>query len=385
MSTLKLLKLTAKNFASLRDETVVFGDLNVFIGANASGKSTILDALRFLQDGLRLRDFRRAVGRRGGARYLFQKWEKSLRAELRLLFEDTEQSTQFNWTIGFITEERDFVVDEKITMQRFDDAESSLLWVERGIGCWMSGNGQKIQIEREATTCALAHASVDADFEARILESFVADWRFIDPNLFAIRRRWQSDGSERLSADGSNLLERLHTLKASKPEIFEQIGQATQSVLGMPERLTPVVHNHDDDHEVYHLHFHEKGLISPVTQESASSGTLRILALMTTLYESPGRGLIGIEEPENNIHPSALGDFVQYLVLASRQVQLLITTHSPILLDYLEDPNSVCVVKRDVDRGTRVDRENNPEGVRNALNASGFSLGEFHQTKGFGS
>ena len=153
----------------------------------------------------------------------------------------------------------------------------------------------------------------------------------------------------------------------------------------MPEKLNPVLHSHDDGDEQYHLHFHQKGLNSPVNQNSASSGTLRILALMTALYENPGRSLIALEEPENNIHPSALGDFVQYLLAASRRNQLLITTHSPTLLNFLEDPQHVCIVRRDDIAGTQVIRETNPQGVRDALNASGFSLGEFHETKGFGS
>ena len=54
---MKLVKLTAKNYRSLRDVSVEFSSLNVFIGANASGKSTILDALRFLQEGVQTRDF----------------------------------------------------------------------------------------------------------------------------------------------------------------------------------------------------------------------------------------------------------------------------------------------------------------------------------------
>ena len=46
---MKLLKLDARNYRSLRDTTIVLGDFTLFIGANASGKSAILDALRFLR------------------------------------------------------------------------------------------------------------------------------------------------------------------------------------------------------------------------------------------------------------------------------------------------------------------------------------------------
>ena len=110
-----------------------------------------------------------------------------------------------------------------------------------------------------------------------------------------------------------------------------------------------------------------------------------MLALMTALFGDPETNLIGIEEPENYIHPTALSSFVEYLLDVRDRVQLLVTTHSPLLLDALSDPAFVRVVKRS-DRGdTSVVKEENPGGVRKALEASGFGLGEFYETKGFGS
>jgi hypothetical protein len=63
---MKLLHLRAYRYRSLREETVTLSDLNLFIGTNASGKSTILDALRFLHEGVQERDFRSPVFSRGG-------------------------------------------------------------------------------------------------------------------------------------------------------------------------------------------------------------------------------------------------------------------------------------------------------------------------------
>ena len=184
MSAIRLLELKASNYGSLRRETTTFGDLNVFIGPNASGKSTILDALRFLQDALRQRDFTRAVGDRGGPRYLFGKWDEAKVADLSLLFEDVDEQVRFQWAIRLTVKQRRFSVDERVTMDKLDGTQVELLSVEGGSGWWMSGNGQSVQIEQGSTTCALALASADADFGARSLEQFIADWRFIEPNLF---------------------------------------------------------------------------------------------------------------------------------------------------------------------------------------------------------
>ena len=128
----------------------------------------------------------------------------------------------------------------------------------------------------------------------------------------------------------------------------------------------------------------EEGLAYPVNQMGVSSGTLRMLALMTALHGEPEAKLIGIEEPENYVHPSALLALVEHLRYARDRVQFVITTHSPLLLDYLNEPEAVSVVRRRGGEGTTVTREKSPDGVRQALEASGFSLGEFHETRGFG-
>ena len=380
VNTIKLLKLKASNFRSLRDETVTFGNFNVFIGPNASGKSTVLDALRFLQDGLRARDFQQAVSRRGGARYLVGKWEETAKADLSLHFEDVDEQVRYEWSIGIVSEHRRFLVNEDVSIIAPNGQLNTLLSVRAGSGWWLSEDEKRINIEQGPTTSAFATASADASFAAREVYRFIAGWSFVDPDLYAVRHGWPSEESDRLDIDGRNLAERLNQLTESSPEVFERIVSAMKSVLGVPEKLESVLHHQDQ----FHIHFDERGLISPVIQMSASSGTLRTLTLMTALFEKPECGVVAIEEPENNIHPTALGDFVQYLVDASQGVQVLITTHSPTLLNFIEDPNSVCVVQRDAEFGTKVVRERNPKGVIQALEASGFSLGEFHETMGFG-
>ena len=61
----------------------------------------------------------------------------------------------------------------------------------------------------------------------------------------------------------------------------------------------------------------------------------------------------------------------------------MITTHSPQLLDVLDLPEAILLVRR-TESGTKVVRESDPQLVRRALDASGFGLGEWHETKGFG-
>lgn len=95
--------------------------------------------------------------------------------------------------------------------------------------------------------------------------------------------------------------------------------------------------------------------------------------------------LIGIEEPENYVHPTALSSFVEYLLNAQGRIQFMVTTHSPLLLDFLNRPEAVRIVQHGEEKGTTVIAGDDPHGVRRALERSGFGLGEFYETKGFGS
>jgi hypothetical protein len=76
-----------------------------------------------------------------------------------------------------------------------------------------------------------------------------------------------------------------------------------------------------------------------------SDGTVRLAALLTALLQQPPPSLIGIEEPELAVHPGALPILVDYLTEAAKRTQVVVTTHSPELLDLLP-PESLRVVER---------------------------------------
>ena len=109
-----------------------------------------------------------------------------------------------------------------------------------------------------------------------------------------------------------------------------------------------------------------------------------MLALITAIFADSEANLIGIEEPENCVHPMALSAFVEFLPVVRERVQFLVTTHFPLLLYYLDKPEAVRVVWRDEKKGTVVRLQHNLDGLRKALDASGFGLWEFYETKGFG-
>ncbi len=374
---MKLLSLKALRYRSLREETIPLTDLNLFIGANASGKSTLLDALRFLHEGVQERDFRTPVSSRGSLLHLAWKGEEAKQIQLIVYLEDDGKT--YEWSVRLSKDEYDFSVQEEVLELRPADPPSPLLLAHKGKGWWYGTKGERVSLAQAPTACALASAAADASFPARGVAEFVSRWGFFDPSPFLLRRGWTGLDSSRFDPYGRNLAERLYALSKSSPQIFEEIVSATQSVLGLPSKIVP----RESEDRFYFVQF-EPGLQFSVHQVGVSSGTLRVLALMTALFGEAGSNLIGIEEPENHVHPTALASFAEYLLKARHRIQILVTTHSPLLLDFLNEPAAVCVVRHSDDEGTRVTRESEADAVRRALEASGFGLGEFYETKGFG-
>ena len=374
---MRLLHVTIRDFRSIHSETVKLDELTLFIGANASGKSTILDVLRFLHEGVRARDFRVPVITRGGILNLA--WKGSPAGEIMLEATLEDAGKQFEWSVRLIRQEYEFNVEEHVRETSPDAPPTELLYANKGVGWWWSRDRQRVSLKQSPTTCALSAASADASFPAREVAEFVGRWGFFDPNPFLLRRDWIHADSGRFDPHGRNLGETLYALSKSSPAIFNSVISATRSIVGLPSELEP-----RESEDRFYFVQEEPGLMFPVNQMGVSSGTLRMLALMTALYAQPETTLIGIEEPENYVHPSALAMFVEHIMSALDRVHFMITTHSPLLLDVVDDPSMISVVRNDSNGGTTVLNETAADRVREALDASGFGLGEYYETKGFG-
>ena len=374
---MKLSVLVADRYRSIRNQEIALNDFNLFIGANASGKSTILDALRFLSEAVRGREFREPVFRRGGLLNLAWKGEDAEHLELAVRLGNDDR--KYEWSVRLVVSGRGFQVNEKVAELLPGSPPNQLLDSVGGEGWWWSGEEGKVKLRQEPTACALSAAAADASFPAREVAAFIGRWGFFDPSPFLLRRDWSGLEADRFDHYGRNLGGTLQALKVSSPETFRRIVETTRAIVGLPADIEP-----REAEDRFYFVQREPGLKFPVHQMGVSSGTLRVLALMTALHAESGANLIGIEEPENYVHPTALSAFLNHLRSVQSRIQFMVTTHSPLLLDFLDEPEAVRVVRRDNEDGTTVAEQADPEGVRRALEASGFGLGEFYETKGFG-
>lgn len=92
------------------------------------------------------------------------------------------------------------------------------------------------------------------------------------------------------------------------------------------------------------IYFHEDGLKTPIPATRLSDGTIRFLALLAVLLHPKKAPLLCIEEPELGLHPDALAIIAELLVEAKATTQLIVTTHSDVLVSALtEEANSILV------------------------------------------
>lgn len=118
---------------------------------------------------------------------------------------------------------------------------------------------------------------------------------------------------------------------------------------------------------------HEQGLTQPIPATRLSDGTLRYLCLLTLLCHPSPPPLLCIEEPELGLHPDVLPVIAELLIEASQRTQLIVTTHSDVLVSALTSvPESVLVCERD-SAGTHL-RRLEPEQLQEWLEK--YSLGE---------
>ena len=132
----------------------------------------------------------------------------------------------------------------------------------------------------------------------------------------------------------------LNTLKAVDPGQFETVQRALHSLLPSIDGIEVDV---TDLGEV-ELRIVEGGIAMPASV--LSEGTLRMLGLLALASAEPP-GLVGFEEPENGVHPRRI-ELIAELLRTRRslgQTQYIVTTHSPLLPDLLED-ESLFVVRR---------------------------------------
>ncbi len=140
--------------------------------------------------------------------------------------------------------------------------------------------------------------------------------------------------------DGSNLPWVVETLITKDPSRYQEWIRHLQTAIPDLESVRTVLK--PEDMHRYLMVCYQGGLEVPSWM--TSDGTLRLLALTLPAYLPDLQGVLLIEEPENGIHPRAVETVVQSLSSVYR-AQVLLATHSPVLLSVVQPEDVLCFAK----------------------------------------
>ena len=151
----------------------------------------------------------------------------------------------------------------------------------------------------------------------------------------------ESGPQERLNKTGDNLANVIQYLSEEYPDVLEMIFSRLRERI---PKIQDVTADPMPDGRLL-LRIKDAPFTKPVMARFASDGTLKMLAYLTLLHDPAPPPFIGIEEPENFLHPRLLWELAEECRGAAAETQLLVTTHSPFFLDALR-PDEVRVLWR---------------------------------------
>ena len=373
---IEYLKVT--NFRALRDvELRNLTPMTVLLGPNGSGKSTVFDVFAFLAECFDA-GLRRAWDRRGKARELKTRGSEGPVA-IRIKYREKPQTPLITYHLA-VDENvgAPVVVHEWLSWKRGSrGAPFRFLEYQNGRGEAASGEAPDAQDKRVDTPLKspdLLAVNALGQFQEHprvaALRDFILGWHVSYLSAESARGQPEAGPHERLTRTGDNLANVIQYLNERHPERLERI---FATLRGRVPRIERVVADTMQDGRLL-LQIKDAPFDHPVLARFASDGTLKMLAYLVLLHDPEPPPFIGIEEPENYLHPRLLHDVGEECRAASARTQLLVTTHSPCFLNAMR-AEEVRVLWRDENGHTQARCVDESKGVRHFMDA-GAALGE---------
>jgi predicted ATPase len=336
-------KIKLRNILSFGDkgEEIELQPLNIIIGQNASGKSNLVDVIKLLRSLPRDKGLANFISKNGGiSEWLWKGKKDNFSAFIEV------------GILGFLELPTIYTIEFwESPDQRLDIYNESILITE-------TKKLTKASISmNESMLISPIHIFVDRDEmlaynQTKSVFSSFSVFADLQTNRGAEMRKLQLPDSPNdfLEEDASNLALVLNDL--------EHIGDTKDKIIENLQKFNPRI----KDYSVrilggtVQLFIREEGLEKPISAMRLSDGTLRYLCLLAILCHPEPPPLICIEEPETGLHPDILPTIAELMIEASQRTQLIVTTHSDILVSaFSEHPEAVLVCEKDED-GTHFKR-----------------------------
>jgi predicted ATPase len=366
-----------KNYRALKDLKLNdITPLTVFVGPNGSGKSTLFDVFAFLSECF-LDGLRRAWERRMRFKELRTRGESGP-IVIEVKYREPDYSPITYHLAVEETSRGPVVAEEWMQWSRMGRGKPfRFLDFKHGEGFAASGEKPDEHDERISDTLTspevlavntlgqfARHPRVTA------LRTFITGWYLSYLTTTSARGAPETGPQERLSPSGDNLANVVQFLSEQHNDVMRRI--ETTLARRVP-RLEKIEAKTLDDGRLL-LQIKDVPFKQPILAKYASDGTLKMLAYLTVLHDPNPPSLVGIEEPENFLHPRLLPELAEECRLATNRSQLMVTTHSPYFVNGLR-AKEVWVLYRDENGYTRASRTADMNGIEEFL-AHGAHLGQ---------
>lgn len=342
--------LRVQNFRALKN--ISFRDLTpmtVLIGPNGSGKSTVFDVFAFLADCFEF-GLRNAWDRRGRAKELRT---RGVGGPVSVEIKYRERPGTPLITYHLSVNERDgapIVVQEWLRWKRKSyGAPFYFLEYWSGRGQAVSGEVPDDEAERESIPLSspdLLAVNALGQFQdhprVAALRDFIIGWHVSYFSTDSARSQPEAGPHERLTKTGGNLANVIQYLHEQHPERLDRIFEVLRRRVPRVERV--LTETMADGRLL--LQIEDGPFDEPVQARFASDGTLKMLAYLVLMLDPSPPPFIGVEEPENFLHPNLLPELAEEFRASCERTQLLVTTHSPHFINTLR-PKEVRVLWRD--------------------------------------
>ena len=355
-------RIAIENFKSLRKVDLSLGRVNLFIGTNASGKSNFLEALRVLEgigNGFTINEILNGKSKdsatevwtriRGGSAHACYSDLESTKITIKA-YGRLEDPSMINWeyNISFFPHKECEVADECIDVGEFTYQHGSLSdFNNEDPSLPFLGTFTKATWHKRSPYLERDHIPLLAPVV--LLTKLFSNTQCLDLWPEILRVYSQHDRIQRMGNHGENFAalikmicqdERakdayLTWLRHLRPEEVDDVGTLSGAV-GEP---------------MFMLRENGRGFPAPVL----SYGTLRFAALAAAFFQPDMPDIMTIEEVENGLHASRIQLLLELLRTQAeyRKTQIFATTHSPAILDWLqeEDYKTTFLCTRDESTG----------------------------------